>query len=225
VQEIFPSDDPLYEIVRTFYDETWVDPYSEEVWEYNSDVAKELVARGFDEIQFDYIRFPTDGINLSNAAYRWREAGMDKESAMLSFLRHARKNIPAPISIDIYGANGWYRTGARTGQEVEMLAPYVDVICPMYYPSHFEQDFLAQNPAEERPYRIYYQGTKRTEHIARGQAVIRSWIQAFYLNVSYDRQYYNADYVLREVQGVRDAGNPGLTHWNNSGRYEDIPKE
>jgi hypothetical protein len=224
VQEVFPSEDPMYEIVRTYYDETWVDPYSEDVWEYNSDVAKELVARGFDEIQFDYIRFPTDGINLSNATYRWREAGMDKESAMLSFLRHARKNIPAPISIDIYGANGWYRTGARTGQEVEMLAPYVDVICPMYYPSHFEQDFLAQNPAEDRPYRIYYQGTKRTEHIARGQAVIRSWIQAFYLNVSYDRQYYNAEYVLREVQGVRDAGNPGLTHWNNSGRYEDIPK-
>jgi hypothetical protein len=209
---------------RTYYDETWVDPYSEEVWEYNSDVAKELIERGFDEIQFDYIRFPTDGINLFNAEYRWREAGMDKESAMLSFLRHARKTIHAPISIDIYGANSWYRTGARTGQEVEMLAPYVDVICPMYYPSHFEQDFLAQNPPEERSYRIYYQGTRRTQHIARGQAVIRSWVQAFYLNVAYDRQYYNADYVLREVEGVKDAGSPGYTHWNNSGRYEDIPK-
>jgi hypothetical protein len=224
LQEIRISDDPNYEIVRTYYDEKWVDPYSEEVWEYNSDVAKELVERGFDEIQFDYIRFPTDGINLSSAQYRWRESGMDKESAMLSFLRHARKNIPAPISIDIYGANGWYRTGARTGQEVEMLAPYVDVICPMYYPSHFEQDFLAQNPPEERPYRIYYQGTRRTQHIARGKAVIRSWIQAFYLNVSYDRQYYNSDYVLREVEGVRDAGSPGFMYWNNSGRYEDIPK-
>lgn len=224
VQEIFPSSDPTVEIVRTYYDERWVDPYSEEVWEYNSNVAKELIERGFDEIQFDYIRFPTDGINLSDAEYRWQEAGMDKESAMLSFLRHARKTIPAPISIDIYGANGWYRTGARTGQEVEMLAPYVDVICPMYYPSHFEQNFLAQNPPEERPYRIYYQGTRRTEHIARGQVVVRPYVQAFYLNVAYDRAYYNLDYVLHEQQGVRDAGAPGLTYWNNSGRYEDIPK-
>ena len=43
-----------------YYDENWVDPYSEEVWEYNVEIAKELVSRGFDEIQFDYIRFPTD---------------------------------------------------------------------------------------------------------------------------------------------------------------------
>jgi hypothetical protein len=53
---------------------------------------------------------------------------------------------------------------------------------------------------------------------------VRPYVQAFYLNVSYDRRYYNPAYVLLEVEGVRDAGNPGLTYWNNSGRYEDIPK-
>ena len=63
----------------TYYDEQWVDPYSEEVWEYNVAIAKELVARGFDEIQFDYIRFPTDGLNLYNAEYRWQDKGMDKD--------------------------------------------------------------------------------------------------------------------------------------------------
>jgi hypothetical protein len=221
--EILPADDPEYEIVRTFYDERWVDPYSEEVWEYIAAVSQELHERGFDEIQFDYIRFPTDGVNLGNARYRWREPGMDMESAILSFLRHVRSRIDAPISIDIYGANGWYRTGARTGQEVELLASYVDVICPMYYPSHFEQDFLAQAPAELRPYRIYYQGIKRAALIARNKIVVRPYVQAFYLNVSYDRAYYNADYVRREVEGVRDAGNSGFTYWNNSGRYNDIP--
>jgi hypothetical protein len=148
---------------------------------------------------------------------------MDMESAMLSFLRHIRARVRAPISIDIYGANGWYRTAARTGQEVELLAPWVDVICPMYYPSHFEQNFLAQAPEEMRPYRIYYQGTMRTSRISRGQVIVRPYVQAFYLNVSYDRKYYNEDYVLREVQGVRGAGSPGLTYWNNVGRYGDIP--
>jgi hypothetical protein len=93
----------------------------------------------------------------------------------------------------------------------------------MYYPSHFEQDFLAQDPPELRPYRIYFQGALRTSRIGRGQVIVRPYVQAFYLNVSYDRKYYNADYVRRQTQGVRDAGSPGLTYWNNSGRYDDIP--
>jgi hypothetical protein len=221
--EILPAADADYEILRTYYDERWVDPYSEEVWDYIADIATELHQRGFDEIQFDYIRFPTDGANLARARYRWQDPGMDMESAIVSFLRHIRSRLEAPISIDIYGANGWYRTGARTGQEVELLSRYVDVICPMYYPSHFGQDFMAQAPAELRPYRIYNLGAKRTAHIGRNRVVVRPYVQAFYLNVSYDRSYYNPDYVRREVEGVRDAGRGGLTYWNNSGRYEDIP--
>jgi hypothetical protein len=93
----------------------------------------------------------------------------------------------------------------------------------MYYPSHFEQTFLAQNPPEERPYRIYYLGTRRTLVIARGRVIVRPWAQAFYLNVSYDRKYYNNDYVRLQLEGVRAAGKGGLTYWNNSGRYDDIP--
>ncbi|GMO12425.1 MAG: putative glycoside hydrolase [Treponemataceae bacterium] len=208
-----------------YYDEFWVDPYCEDVWEYNVLIAKELIARGFDEIQFDYIRFPTDGTNLYQAAYRWRDAGMDKESAIISFLKYARKNIDAPIGIDIYGANGWYRSGTRTGQDMELLAEYVDIICPMFYPSHFEQAFLAYAPAVDRPYRVYYFGSYRASVIARNQVIIRPWAQAFYLNVSYDRQYYNADaprYVRAQIYGVRDSINRGYMYWNNSGRYGDI---
>jgi hypothetical protein len=203
--------------------EYWVDPYCEEVWAYNVAIANEIVARGFDEVQFDYIRFPTDGDNITKASYRWKDAGMDKESALASFLRFARENIAAPIGIDIYGANGWYRSGVRTGQDVELLAKYVDVICPMLYPSHFEQGFLAQAPAEMRPYRIYKIGTLRNAYIGRKKTIVRPYVQAFYLNVSYDRAYYNLDYVKREVAGVRDAVNLGLSFWNNSGRYDDVP--
>jgi hypothetical protein len=222
--EILPAADPEYEILRGYYDERWVDPYSEEVWDYIADIAVELHGRGFDEIQFDYIRFPTDGDNLGNIRYRWQDRGMDMESAIASFLRHIRSRLDAPLSIDIYGANGWYRTGARTGQELELLSQYVDVICPMYYPSHFEQGFLAQGPAELRPYRIYHQGVQRTARISRGRIIVRPSVQAFYLNVSYDRKYYGPDYVRRQVEGTRDAGQGGLTYWNNSGRYDDIPK-
>jgi hypothetical protein len=207
---------------RELYDEDWVDPYSEEVWEYNVWIAQELIARGFDEIQFDYIRFPTDGLNLAQAQYRWRRAGMDMDSAIISFLRYARENIAAPIGIDIYGANGWYRSGTRTGQDVETLANYVDVICPMYYPSHFEQIFLAQSPAVERPYRIYYYGTYRNTVIARNKVIVRPWAQAFKLNVSYDNTYYNKNYVQQQIYGIRDSINRGYMYWNNSGNYENI---
>ncbi len=203
-------------------EEYWVDPYNEAVWEYNVKIAKELCERGFDEIQFDYIRFPTDGDNLHNAKYPAKENGMDKVSALMSFLSYARKRIPAPISIDIYGSNGWYRTGARTGQEVELIAEFVDIICPMFYPSHFAQTFLAYRPAEERPYRIYRQGSYRNKIIARNKVLIRPWVQAFYIPVSYDRKYYDVDYVKRQILGIADSIDEGYIYWNNSGRYDDI---
>ena len=211
-----PVKEPVY------FDEYWVDPYCEKVWEYNIQVAKELIERGFDEIQFDYIRFPTDGTNLGQTKYRYQEKGMDMESALISFLSYARENIKAPIGIDIYGSNGWYRSGSRTGQDVELLSDFVDVICPMFYPNHFEQNFLAYQPEIERPYRIYYYGTYRNAQIARDKVLIRPWAQAFYLNVSYDRKYYNKDYVRRQIYGVRDSMNNGYMYWNNSGRYSDI---
>ena len=205
-----------------YYDEAWVDPFCPEVWEYNVAIAKELIARGFDEIQFDYIRFPTDGQNLYNASYRWQSKGMDKEGALRSFLSYARENIDAPIGIDIYGANGWYRSGTRTGQDVETLAQYVDVICPMFYPSHFEHKFMNYHPNEERPYRIYYYGTYRNTVIARDRVVVRPWVQAFFLNVPYDRQFYDKDYVLKEVFGVRDSVDRGYMFWNNVANYVKI---
>ena len=208
-----------------YYDEYWVDPYCEDVWAYNVEIAKDLIAHKFDEIQFDYIRFPTDGRNLSKASFRWRDKGLTKESALLSFLAYARQNIDVPIGIDIYGANGWYRSGARTGQDVELLSRYVNVICPMFYPSHFEQDFLAHSPAIERPYRVYYYGSYRNTVIARNNVLVRPWIQAFYLPVSYDKRYYDAEYVRREVIGVRDSVDNGYMYWNNSGRYGDVYKD
>jgi len=209
----------------TYYDENWVDPYSEEVWEYNVAVAKELIARGFDEIQFDYIRFPTDGLNLYNAQCRWKNEGMDKESALISFLSYARENIKAPIGIDIYGANGWYRSGTRTGQDAEMLCHYVDVIGPMFYPSHFEQTFLNYPPAADRTYRIYYYGSMRNTIMCRNKSIIRPWIQSFYLNCSYDRLYYDSDYIKKEFFGVRDSIDRGYMCWNNAGDYTTTPPD
>lgn len=211
-----------YDGTKEAIEEYWVDPYNEDVWKYNIDIAEELCKKGFDEIQFDYIRFPTDGDNLANTLYPACENGMDKVSALMSFLAYARERIKAPVSIDIYGSNGWYRTGARTGQEVELIAEYVDVICPMFYPSHFAQNFLAYSPAEERPYRIYYQGSYRNKFIARNKLIVRPWVQAFYIPVSYDKKYYDVNYVKRQILGIQASIDEGYIYWNNSGRYADV---
>ncbi|MBR7064767.1 MAG: hypothetical protein IKI31_06455 [Treponema sp.] len=221
-KETVTNEDGTTSEKTAYYDEHWVDPYSPEVWEYNIAVAKELIARGFDEIQFDYIRFPTDGTNLYNARYRWQSPGMTKESALISFLSYARENIAAPIGIDIYGANGWYRSGTRTGQDSEILCEYVDVISSMFYPSHFENAFMNYAPVADRTYRIYYYGSYRTTMMTRNRVVSRPWVQAFKLNVGYDRQYYGKDYVQKQVFGVRDGADRGYLYWNNLGNYEYI---
>ncbi len=202
--------------------EYWVDPYSEKVWEYNLAVARELVRRGFDEIQFDYVRFPTDGLNLDDTYFSYGEKGMDKEGAIFSFLSYARENLSVPISIDIYGANGYYRTDARTGQDVENLRKYVDVICPMFYPSHFSEDFQYRDPVEDRPYRIYYFGTLRNYFIGRKELVIRPYVQAFNLYGQFDRKYYGSRYIANEISGVEDGVDLGYTFWNMGMKYSII---
>lgn len=198
--------------------EYWVDPFNTEVWKYNVAIANELVKMGFDEIQFDYIRFPTDGLNLKYAVFP-AQNGFTKEEAIFSFLRYARKNIEAPISIDIYGNNGWYRSGGVTGQDVELLSEYVDIICPMFYPSHFDQKFLNYEPFEKRPYRIYYYGSLRTYYMGRKKIIVRPYVQHFRLNVSYDREYYNEEYIKNEILGIEDSVNMGYIFWNMEGKY------
>ena len=82
--------------------EYWVDPFAPEVWQYNVDVAAELAARGVDEIQFDYIRFPSDG-PVERARYRHRRPGMRRIDAIESFLALARERLEVPISTDLFG--------------------------------------------------------------------------------------------------------------------------
>ena len=92
----------------------------------------------------------------------------------------------------------------------------------MFYPSHFENKFLNYEPYEERPYRIYYYGTYRNTIIARNKVVVRPWVQTFFLNVPYDRQYYDKAYVRKEMFGVRDSVDRGYMHWNNAGNYSKL---
>lgn len=199
--------------------EHWVDPFSEFVWQYNTAIAEELQSLGVDEIQFDYIRFPSDG-DLSTAQYRNKRPGMTKIDALESFMRVVREKIFIPISTDLYGFNSWYRMGNWIGQNIEMLADYVDVISPMYYPSHFPSSFLSGMDYLDRAKYIYSEGTRRAGIITRNRALIRPYVQAFLIGKELNMEYEEyTRYLEVQIEGLIETGGSGYTMWNNSNRY------
>jgi len=199
--------------------EYWVDPFSRFVWEYNTAIARELQERGVDEIQFDYIRFPSDG-PLSTIDYRYQQPGMTKIDALESFLALSREAIHIPISTDLYGFNSWHRMGRWIGQSIELLADYVDVICPMFYPSHFPIDFIAEIDYLERAKIIYDQGTFRAASITGERAIIRPYIQAFLIGRELEMSTSEySTYLKQQLAGTKAAPSSGFTLWNASNRY------
>ena len=199
--------------------EFWVDPFSADVWDYNISVAEELERLGVDEIQFDYIRFPTDG-NTSEIEYSHRQSGMLRSEALESFLQKARQALTIPVSTDLYGFNSWYKKGNWNGQQIDMIADYVDVICPMFYPSHFPRDFMPSLPYLEKAEAIYREGTARTRAIASGRSIVRPFVQAFLIGNerNFERQVYTR-YLKLQLEGLFASQGCGFTLWNASGNY------
>jgi len=203
--------------------ELWCDPTNKYVQDYNIAIALELAHYGVDEIQFDYIRFPTTG-NLHDANYAWHFGKMQKEEVIAHFLKRASSEIHATntrVSIDIFGVVAWGKSVdiRKTGQKVELLARYCDVISPMLYPSHFNDDFDGFSKPGDNPYYFIYQGCKRVKKLAGGTRV-RPWLQAFKWRVS----NYNEEYILQQVKASHDAGAEGYLFWNAGNNYGTVIK-
>ncbi|MGA2615181.1 MAG: putative glycoside hydrolase [Spirochaetia bacterium] len=199
--------------------EYWVDPFSEYVWDYNIAIARELQDRGVDEVQFDYIRFPSDG-DLGRITWRYRREGMGKLEALESFLAKARESLTVPISTDVYGYCGWARISNWVAQNIEMYSRYVDVIQPMFYPSHFPRDFLGSMAYLPRAQYIYQEGSRRSAYIVEGRSVIRPYVQAFRIGgeLSFTPPVYTT-YLVDQVQGALQGAAQGFTLWNASNDY------
>ena len=119
---------------------TWLDPYDPGAWEYISDIALEAVSLGFDEIQLDYVRFPTDGrigdINYGTAAEEKTKTEIISES--LTSLRAELSEHGVSLSADVFGIIALSRSDSEAiGQDTTLLLNSADSICPMIYPSHF----------------------------------------------------------------------------------------
>ncbi|MFP4376030.1 MAG: putative glycoside hydrolase [Spirochaetales bacterium] len=214
---------PETEESRTVMVEQWADAYSSEVWEYNIALAREIESLGVDEIQFDYIRFPSDG-NTVDIESRYAVEGADRVQALESFLSAAREALSVPISIDIFGFNGWARM-SYLGQDITRLTRYVDVISPMFYPSHFARAFLPQFSYLGRAEVIYDRGTYLARMLAGPNTHIRPYIQAFLIGseLEFERPTFER-YLEVQVEGSLNAGASGYTLWNASGRYYMLPQ-
>lgn len=201
--------------VKMVQKEFWVDPFAERVWRYNVNVAKELQRDGINEIQFDYIRFPSQ-VTTKNAVYRFRRKGMTEEDALESFLRMARAQLKVPISVDIFGYNGWYPNAGWVGQDIEVYANYADVVSPMYYPSLFPRDFLPGMPYLKWSTYLYRMGTWRAKRIVDGRAVVRPFVQAFLLGpyeLKMDKARYTK-YLRSQLKGAQEGNSSGFLLWN-----------
>jgi len=195
--------------------EYWVDPYSEFVHNYNIGLAKDLEKLGFDEIQFDYIRFPADGpIQLCNFSYK-KDEETYKSEILIDFLTRAKSSLNIPVSVDIYGFNSWYYFGNWIGQDLEELSHVVDAICPMVYPSHFGNRFYYHIEKSLRPYRIVKDGAVRSNQMADTSVCLRPYLQAFNLL----SPTWGPGYILYQVNASKESGCSGYTLWNAKGDY------
>ena len=199
---------------------TWLDPASKEVWDYNIALAKEAIKVGFDEINLDYIRFPSDG-NISNIVYPFWDGKTSKQEVIRQFFEYFSQEIRplAFISADLFGLTLTVNTDMNIGQWLEYAAPYFDYICPMVYPSHYPSTFEGfANPAEH-PYEIIYKaliiGKERLDAIS-SSAKLRPWLQDFDLGAN-----YHAGMIRLQKQAVYDANVYGWLLWNPRNVYTE----
>ena len=199
----------------------WVDPFREEVWDYLIAIAKEAVAKGFDEVQFDYVRFPTDG-RLSAAAYAQPNTSATRLPAIAGFLAKARRELGptgAFLSADVFGYTAFNANDTDIGQRVEELAPHLDYICPMVYPSGYHLGIPGFRNPVTHPYEVVRESVRlirqRTQHTA---VQVRPWLQDF-RDYAFDRRIFGTREIRAQIKGASDGGGVGFMLWNPRNDY------
>jgi hypothetical protein len=205
----------------------WGDPTIQAVRDYNVALAVEAAKQGFDEIQFDYVRFPSDGA-VNRATFSGPNTATNRIAAIAGFLAQAKREL-APykvkIGADTFGYTCWLTQDMGIGQVVEALAPHLDVLSPMVYPSTFAtglpNDGGAYANAVAFPYEIVEKSTRRA--LVRARAVnpaieVRPWLQDF-ADYAFDRRAYTAADVRAQMIGARDAGGRGWLLWDPLVKY------
>ena len=221
----------------------WLDTGSTAVWDYNVDIARDALARGFDEINFDYIRFPTDG-NLDDIVYPFSGNVKNRRAVLRQFFGHMRSQLPyARISADIFGEAVVNNQETSIGQFFDdTLLPF-DFVAPMIYPSHFNPKFLGLENAAASPYPVIrysmdmalrrqsaYQAKELAARPATSTepmpalAEFRPWLQDFNLGATYDAAKVRAQIVAVDDSARAVAGCAGVTVTDSKHQVATEPK-
>ena len=198
----------------------YIDPGARPYWDYVVDMAKESYAIGFDEVNFDYIRFPSDG-NLDDMLYM-RTASTSKAEVLkgfFSYLHSALASTSIVTSADLFGLTTSAEGDMGIGQILENTLPYFDYIAPMVYPSHFASGFQDFAKPAEHPYEVVnysmLRAVERTIQASTTPFKLRPWIQAFDLGA-----VYTPDMVRAQMKATYDAGLDSWMIWNASSSYK-----
>ncbi len=196
----------------------WVDPSKQEVWQYNINLAVEAARNGFDEIQFDYVRFP-DKKGLKFAVPNSEE---NRVKYISGFLREAQQRL-APynvfLGVDIFGYVSWNLNDTQIGQRLDAVAPLVDYISLMLYPSGFQYGIPGYRNPVAHPYEIVSLSLKRAQERTSIPPVrFRPWLQAF-RDYAFDRRHFQGPEIQTQIKAAEDFGSGGWMLWNPRNVY------
>lgn len=206
----------------------WLDPGSKQVWDYLVAIGRESYAVGFDELNFDYIRFPSDG-NMQDVVYPWSHDRTRRE-VMRSFFAYLHEQFATssiPISIDLFGLTTSADGDLGIGQNLTDALAYFDYVAPMVYPSHFAKGFIGIPKPAEKPYEVIKysmdQAIMRANMASTSPNKIRPWLQAFDLGA-----VYTPALVRAQIQATYDSGLSSWMLWNAGSVYKKdalMPRE
>src|SRR3989338_10466041 len=199
----------------------WLDPYSDEARLYNALIAESAALSGVDEVQFDYIRFPAEGAALA-AHYPHEQEGISKVDIICEFLRDVRERTAkynTSLAVDIFGITAWQSENdiGNLGQDLKRMAKYLDVLSPMFYPSHFHAGYDGYANPGSHPYYFVNTGIKKAREILSGEAtVLAPWIQGFNLR----SPNFGPGYIREQIKAAGDEGVARYLIWNARNDYE-----
>lgn len=207
----------------------WINPYEKDTWEYIVDVSVKAADLGFDEIQFDYVRFP-EGKAAQNADYGVDTQNYTKEQVILDFLTYAAERLHEKkviLGADVFGTVIHSSVDAGiVGQDYKEISSIVDVICPMVYPSHYQNGTFGLDIPDAYPYETVYEAMKDSANKLESvdetnRAVVRPWLQSFTAGWVAGHIPYGGEEIRKQIQAVYDAGYDEWILWDASNQYTE----
>ena len=216
------------EIFRDKNGMAWVNPYCREVWDYLVEISTEAARVGFDEIQFDYIRFSTD-MGEGEVDYGPESESVDKIRIITEFTEYLyEKLMPLGVYVaaDVFGTVIDNETDqVIVGQDYVQMAAHLDYICPMVYPSHYHHGSYGIKVPDAEPYRTINAASCASIEALdtvpeENRAHVRLWLQSFTASWVSGHISYGPEQIRAQIKGAYDAGYDEWILWNAAVNYQ-----